>query len=47
MATRSMKVLKTLADEAFEPKKKTKKETNISLRVEGSFSLTIRLCPSK
>jgi hypothetical protein len=47
MATRSMKVLKTLADTAFEPEKKTKKETNISLRLEGSFSLTIRLCPSK
>lgn len=47
MATRSMKVLKTLADEAFEPKKKTKKETNVSLHVEGSFSLTISLCPSK
>lgn len=47
MATRSMKVLKTLADKAFEPEKKTKKETNVSLRIEGSFSMTIKLCPSK
>lgn len=47
MATRSMNVLKTLADEAFEPEKKTKKVkssvTNINLHVEGSFCVTIRL----
>ena len=47
MATRSMNVLKTLADKAFEPEKKTKKAessvTNINLHVEGSFCVTIRL----